>query len=327
MFNSTIYEDNLPILFETKHPVLFSTLIDITLAQSWNNWELKYFAVRENCTLIYRNTRDTSILNRYDLKHVKLSQISFNANSSSLLKQEVAVIMTCQLQGVETNIRFILDEDELKHLVIAIKKCVKNPIIDTSLLLIEDVHNSLPSTSTNTNSTYGLSSSSYKPYNRSVMRQSLAKAIDKYQTKSRYERIVNQRGKPLARSYIFVSMYCSIIVFLYITGALSFLPVYFDNDLIHGSWWFVIGSILIIFFSIITLYNSYHNYDPLGEDDSHLSNQRYQAIWWCTLISGIFFTLGSLAFVRAMYETPPMRPLFPKMYHISSDELLGEYRE
>ena len=109
------------------------------------------------------------------------------------------------------------------------------------------------------------------------------------------------------------------------SGALSFLPVYFDNDLIHGSWWFVIGSILIIFFSIITLYNSYHNYDPLGEDDSHLSNQRYQAIWWCTLISGLFFTLGSLAFVRAMYETPPMRPLFPKMYHISSDELLGEY--
>ena len=193
MFNSTIYEDNIPILFETKHPVLFSTLIDITLAQSWNNWELKYFAVRENCTLIYRNSRDTCILNRYDLKHVKLSQISFNSTSSSLLKKELAVIMTCHLQGIETNVRFIIDEDELKLLVLAIKKCVKHPVIDTSLLPIEDEQN--VSSTGSTNAKYALSLSSYMPYKQSVMRESLAKAVDKYQTKSRHERIVNQRGK------------------------------------------------------------------------------------------------------------------------------------
>jgi uncharacterized membrane protein len=42
------------------------------------------------------------------------------------------------------------------------------------------------------------------------------------------------------------------------------------------------------------------------------------------IISGAFFTLGSLAFVRATHENPPMKPLFT-WYHLQSDELLGSW--
>ena len=101
---------------------------------------------------------------------------------------------------------------------------------------------------------------------------------------------------------------------------MQFLPVHFDNDLIHGSWWFALGSLATIFFSSIVLANSYHT-TVLGTDDSILSNTHYEAVWICIIISGIFYFFGSLAFVRAMFVTPPMRPLF-SWYHISSDELL-----
>ena len=43
------------------------------------------------------------------------------------------------------------------------------------------------------------------------------------------------------------------------------------------------------------------------------------------VVSGLFFTLGSLAFIRAMHDDPPMRALFPNIYHMQSDELLGSW--
>lgn len=35
--------------------------------------------------------------------------------------------------------------------------------------------------------------------------------------------------------------------------------------------------------------------------------------------------LGSIAFVRAFHEDPPMAPLLSKYYHFQSDELLGSW--
>lgn len=47
---------------------------------------------------------------------------------------------------------------------------------------------------------------------QSSMRQAITKAMDKYETRSVKEQIMSRRG------------------------AMKFLPVYFTNDLIHGSW-------------------------------------------------------------------------------------------
>lgn len=61
-----------------------------------------------------------------------------------------------------------------------------------------------------------------------------------------------------------------------------------------------------------------------GDDDSFLSQYRYRATWVLMTISGVLFTIGSLVFVRAVHEDPPMKPLFT-WYHVQSDELLGSW--
>lgn len=62
----------------------------------------------------------------------------------------------------------------------------------------------------------------------------------------------------------------------------------------------------------------------LGDDDSLLSRRDYRASWLLMTISGIFCTLGSLAFARAVHDDPPMQPLL-RWYHFQSDELLGSW--
>ena len=86
--------------------------------------------------------------------------------------------------------------------------------------------------------------------------------------------------------------------------------------------WFVVGSVLLTITSAVILYNDFDV--VLGEDDSTLTRFHYRGTWFLMIVSGVFFTLGSLAFVRAVHESPPMRPLFT-WYHLSSDELLGSW--
>jgi hypothetical protein len=74
--------------------------------------------------------------------------------------------------------------------------------------------------------------------------------------------------------------------------------------------------------SAVILSNSFS--PEMGNDDSILNSHQYRASWLLMTISGIFFTLGSLAFVRAVHEDPPMKPLF-RFYHFQSDELLGSW--
>ena len=73
--------------------------------------------------------------------------------------------------------------------------------------------------------------------------------------------------------------------------------------------------------AIIVLVNKFHIF--IGEDDSILSVSAYDASWILMIISGFFFTIGSLAFVRAMSD-PPMKPIF-SWYHLSTDELFGSW--
>ncbi len=94
--------------------------------------------------------------------------------------------------------------------------------------------------------------------------------------------------------------------------------------------------------SAVVLYNSFE--EEIGTDDSFLSRYRYRSTWVLMIICGVFCTLGknmsgffllwmsefcifmtgSMAFVRAVQEDPPMKPLF-SCYHFQSDELLGSW--
>lgn len=73
---------------------------------------------------------------------------------------------------------------------------------------------------------------------------------------------------------------------------------------------------------IVVLANKYTH--SLDDDDSLLSTDAFVISWVLMLISGVFCTMGSLAFVRAFHENPPMMPLFT-CYHLQSDELLASW--
>ena len=106
-------------------------------------------------------------------------------------------------------------------------------------------------------------------------------------------------------------------------GAFKQLPVLFANDLVHGSWWFVIGSLFFTVTSAIVIYNDVDILPLLSEDDSKLPRSYFKTAWAMMVLSGVIFTLGSFFFVRAMHE-PPMAPLFT-WYHISTNELLASW--
>ena len=89
--------------------------------------------------------------------------------------------------------------------------------------------------------------------------------------------------------------------------AFRFLPALARSDLVFGSWWFVVGSLVAVLLSIVVLVNNYYNY--LGTDDSALPPLDYRIAWGMALASSVFFTVGSLAFVRACNE-PSLPPLF-----------------
>lgn len=107
-------------------------------------------------------------------------------------------------------------------------------------------------------------------------------------------------------------------------GAFEFLPVYCSNDLVHGSWWFVLGSVLATIIPVVPLLDLFYPFWPTNSTIKLplLSDVTTFAL---LIVSGFFFTIGSLAFVRAT-EEPPLRPLFAKVtVHLETDELLAAW--
>jgi hypothetical protein len=107
-------------------------------------------------------------------------------------------------------------------------------------------------------------------------------------------------------------------------GAFQFLPVYCSNDLVHGSWWFVLGSVLATIIPVVPLVDLFYPFWPTSVSIKLplLSDVTTFAL---LIVSGFFFTIGSLAFVRAT-EEPPLRPLFSKItVHLETDELLAAW--
>ena len=107
-------------------------------------------------------------------------------------------------------------------------------------------------------------------------------------------------------------------------GAFTFLPVYCSNDLVHGSWWFVVGSILATVIPVVPLVDLFYPFLSLTKT-TQLPLFADASTFALLIVSGFFFTIGSLAFVRAT-EEPPLRPLFAKVtIHLETDELLAAW--
>jgi hypothetical protein len=106
-------------------------------------------------------------------------------------------------------------------------------------------------------------------------------------------------------------------------GAFKSLPVYFSNDLVHGSWWFVLGSVLATIIPIVPLVDLFYPFWKSNPPKLPLLSDA--ATFGLLIASGFFFTVGSLAFVRAT-EEPPLKPLFANVsVHLETDELLAAW--
>lgn len=105
-------------------------------------------------------------------------------------------------------------------------------------------------------------------------------------------------------------------------GVFLWLPVFFCNDLVHGSWWFVLGSFLAMALPILVLVNPYiHIYETINDTLPALS---FYVTWVTFLISNFFITLASIFFVFA-FEEPTHPPLFPKCKHLQTHELCAAW--
>lgn len=104
-------------------------------------------------------------------------------------------------------------------------------------------------------------------------------------------------------------------------GAFQFLPVLCSNDLVFGSWWFVVGSIIATIIPIVPLVDLFYPF--WTKSDSSLPLLEDVTTFGLLIASGFFFTLGSLVFVRAT-EEPPLPPLFSSP-HLETDELLAAW--
>jgi len=106
-------------------------------------------------------------------------------------------------------------------------------------------------------------------------------------------------------------------------GAFEGLPIGKHNDMVTGSWWFVwgsLGSALIPIPCLIDIYT------PIFEIPEGTALKAFEeaSTWIFLIISGLAFTAGSYAFVRA-FEHPPRPALLGKYYHFQTDELLGAW--
>ena len=105
-------------------------------------------------------------------------------------------------------------------------------------------------------------------------------------------------------------------------GAFRYLPAYFANDLLHGSYWFFWGSVLAMVIPILPilsiLYHLYHHHGALEET-------LYLYIYGLLIFGGLMFSIGSYHFLRVFIEPPP-EPYFNYCRCISNganDELIA----
>lgn len=147
----------------------------------------------------------------------------------------------------------------------------------------------------------------FSHYDNDPMQQSAMRQATEEVPQTRAERRRSRRERILGRR-----------------GAFRWLPIKFHNDLVHGSWWFVAGSVGATLIPIVPLLDLYYTFWDTGSDKS-VPLLEDAATFGLLIASGLFFTLGSLAFLRATDE-PPLKPLFSHIsIHMATDELLASW--
>jgi hypothetical protein len=262
--------------------VLFSALKEqqLGLALDWDHWASRILQVSCDAKLIVKKQTNPQALPElkgvYDLTKVIVTYLGNNTDSSHS-NREVGLLLDLKTKnGHDTQVRFIMSDQEVDRLFCAIREVATDHNLDN--LRYGSITEHVAKSTLNSN--------------QSIMRKSIARAIEQYDSASKKEKVLSRRG------------------------AMKWLPVLESSDLVHGSWyvtflivsfsnvliftatlhihlyrWFVIGSLLFSISSALVLGNSFDA--VLGEDDSILSQRSYRAAWLLMTISGVFCTLGN----------------------------------
>lgn len=275
-----------------EDPPLYSILETKPFAKVWKSWKPRRLELRrDGSLLVYKGSEFKA---KIDVSRISITLIRIETRYTmpeSIEKFEMGIHVVCLAAGKDNQVewRCILQEAELDASTSSFLGQLRMVAIEHNIDSLRQEAFRAVSTNVTMQSLQ----------NHSVMRRAVAKAMDKFETRSRQQQILARRG------------------------VMKSLPVLFDNDLIHGSWWFSVGSLYVVVAASIVLANGFDN-KFLGDDSSGMTNFHYRATWVLILISGLFFTGGSLAFVRAVHE-PALKPCFPNWYHFQSDELLGSW--
>jgi hypothetical protein len=208
-------------VFATDSPVLFSKLTEkrMGLKLTWKSWSPKMLELQSTCILLVRKPGSDAVQYRFDLSTVLVTHMEHraedhepdttNISSSNPMAQkqqqsqqkekETGVFMQVHdTDGHETQIRIIVQEDLQSRFYAALRAHCRQHNLDNIRMMSITEH--------------VLSSRHKAQKSSSAMRSAVASAMDSFDKSQRKQHIIDKRG------------------------AFEWLPVYFANDLVHGSW-------------------------------------------------------------------------------------------
>lgn len=316
-------------VYTSPKPILFSQLVDGKFEKRWKAWSNRIIELRANATLVYKYSKDSPPPTKHilDVRSITLHYVPIDFSKlgvdvGSGVDNEIGLHCECAEEGFYSAFKAVLPKSEVKRLCLALLRVAEEHNIDefladpnVDLRIAQSDRDDVESAGGKSNGARAAAAAAgagaatagaggaqtYSPHAHSVMRRSIARALDKNVKRTRIEKIIARRG------------------------AFRSLPVAFTNDLVHGSWWYVIGSLFTVIFPVFVIAGNYDsNLKDLSYDDDVLGQAAYDSTWILMMVSGFFFTVGSWAFLRAVND-PPMRPFLHRTYHFGTDELLGSW--
>ena len=205
--------DPLIIIYESRDALLFSQLVDGKFEKKWRTWTPHFIEIRNNATLVYKQTKHSKPKRILDfskvyLTYIPIDNISYSENNIPLIEQDIGIHITCLENNIQTEIKCVIPSFELEIFCLAIKTISKVHNVDDFLSTLHQ--NKIPLTNTNNNNSNnsnntvnevnsdGIMSYFKRKYNskskvsKSVMRRSIADAIDAHTYKTRIEKIITR---------------------------------------------------------------------------------------------------------------------------------------
>jgi hypothetical protein len=289
-------ESSLPsnneVIYESQDAVLFSQFVDGKFEKKWRHWTQQYIEVRRDKTLVYKPTKHSRASRVLDISTVTLTYIPLDQPSSKknddedaaneqLLGSDIGLHVDCMEGRLPTAFKCVMPVFEVEALCSLLKSILEPDCHNVDAFIRElganrgsfhlgDGSGGVPRVSLRNRGVSTSNTAYYKlHHSRSVMRRSIAQAIDAHTYKTRIEKIISRRG------------------------AFKWLPVAFTNDLVHGSWWYVIGSFFGVIFPIFVIVGNHDSrIQQFRNDDDLLFEFTYDTTWVLMMVSAIFFTLG-----------------------------------